>query len=888
MKTIFGQKPVALLCWPCLFPMFLGGQEVKIAVEANQVAVADGLYVDDVFGALGENQSIPGLQDLLVYLAFDLTTLPEGAVVVSAEVNVFDWNPVDAEVVAMTFVDVPADFDPETLTYELAEASYGAAPISDQENPVVGLQPAVVRWTGSALMDNTDPPGAATVGSRRTFEASGTYSDEDLVAALNADLSEGDGKVTFAYHGHSLADNSLIGINYPDAEAGPTLQLTVAVPSGAGPTTTYNFDTRTLEGWGNLTASSLPNGPTGHGVISEDDPAVGNSVPPLPQSSPSFIGPVPFEAEDGGNTRDGSHETLVLRSPEFRIYPNGALSFSLIGGSHPDLDLAEVNRNGLPAQSSGAGAIGFALRRVSDGQYLGFWGRSEDGSTSWETITVEGPELAELVAGEECYTLDFIDSYHGAWAWAGFDDVVIREGVPTVSYDFEDGTLQGWTSVQTSTTADGPTEYAVIDTTAEPVGNSAYPVANSPPYVLGPVPFEAESGDNTRDRAHSTLLLRSPEFALHGNGAISFAVLGGTKPALDLAEVNANGLPASSSPDGALGVALRRVSDGRYLGFWSRTIEEGSQFWETVTVEGDELTGLVEDGELYTLDLIDSNHGSWAWACYDNVTISQGSPGAAFDFDDRTLQGWVNVTNSATVNGPTHLGILSNDDPNVGNSVPPFANSAPSFVGPLPFEAEDNTNTRDQAHETLILRSPEFTLYPNGALSFSLIGGAHGEFNFDEINANGLPANSIPDGDGVIGFGLRRVSDGSYLTFSSRTESGGDFWEVVSLDSVDLRGKVASGGEVVTLDFIDSRHGGWGWGGFDDVSVSYGTALPSKGEEPFIDVVQGENGEIEVYFEGTLQVSEDLSGTWTTLTDATSPYTLSSSESTLRFARAVK
>ena len=68
----------------------------------------------------------------------------------------------------------------------------------------------------------------------------------------------------------------------------------------------------------------------------------------------------------------------MLRSPAFPLYADGEISFSLIGGAHPNIDLEEVNANGLPEASAGSGAIGVALRDVQTGKYLTFYGRSEE------------------------------------------------------------------------------------------------------------------------------------------------------------------------------------------------------------------------------------------------------------------------------------------------------------------------------------------------------------------------------------------------------------------------------------------------------------------------------------------------------------------------------
>ena len=53
----------------------------------------------------------------------------------------------------------------------------------------------------------------------------------------------------------------------------------------------------------------------------------------------------------------------------------------------------------------------------------------------------------------------------------------------------------------------------------------------------------------------------------------------------------------------------------------------------------------------------------------------------SYDFDDKTLQGWTQVLVSET--GPTELGVISIDDPAVGNSVPPTPLSMPMVRFPF-------------------------------------------------------------------------------------------------------------------------------------------------------------------------------------------------------------
>lgn len=598
------------------------GVELSASIEATKSSYVD--IFSQFSPSFDSTNNLPGSNRYLSYFAFDLSELPDGADIVSAEIHVFDLDPFIIGTNELALLDVPGDWTEETLTYDLAVQQYGAALGTDElGGDISAYDFEKIAWFGEALMDNENAPGTAAINSTRPFLAVDPYTPEQLTAELNARRAAGDTIVTFAMRGKTTLDHYITGIEYP-SENGPTLQVTLSFGGGNGTTTAFNFDNGDLDGWTQILTSDLENGPTELGLISETDPAVGNSVPPVPLSSPSFIAPVPFEAEDGTNTRDQQHKTLLIRSPEFQIYPNGSISFALIGGSKPNFNMEDINTNGLPEISSGDGAIGVALRRVSDDQYIAFKARTTDGSQFWETITIGANDLNGLVSGDESYTLDFIDFNSGGWAWCGLDDIIIVPGTPLKIYNFDDLTLQGWTRVQNSTQENGPDGFDIITDNDPAVGNSVPPLASTAPAFVGPVPFEAEDGTNTRDQSHDTIVIRSPEFNIYEDGQISFTLIGGSKPNFNLEEINTNGLPATSTGDGAIGVALRRVSDGQYLLFRTRDTD-GSQFWETITIGSDALTGLVSAGETYTLDFIDFNSGGWAWQALDDVVILEGT-----------------------------------------------------------------------------------------------------------------------------------------------------------------------------------------------------------------------------------------------------------------------
>lgn len=408
----------------------LHAADITLSMETFKTAIVDVATPTTTNLAPPVAYMLPGHNQSISYIAFDLSTIPTGSTIKEATVNVFDAEPQWQDVNELALLDIPNDWEAETLTFNSAMDSYGAAMIADSSvgYDVSAFAPDKLVWMGTALMDNLDAPGEATIGSTRAFQSQAPYTTANFVDYLNSVLTNQTPPIfTVAMRGQSPYDNYIIGKDYPDGENGPTLTLVAELPSEGGKITSYNFDDGTLQGWTQIMTSTTIGGPTELALINDTDPAVGDSLPPLPMTPPGFVGPVPFEAQDGTNTRDQAHQTLVLRSPEFTITPQGQISFALIGGSHPSLNLNEVNTNGLPVDSSPTGAIGVALRRVSDGNYLLFRSRSSDGSQFWENITIGGNLLEGLVDPSETYTLDFIDSHNGGWGWAGLDDVIIIE-----------------------------------------------------------------------------------------------------------------------------------------------------------------------------------------------------------------------------------------------------------------------------------------------------------------------------------------------------------------------------------------------------------------------------------------------------------------------------
>ena len=101
--------------------------DIEIAVEAYSTGSADALFPDAPASKPEEELlEIWGHLEVLSYLAFDLSGLPAGFEIVGATVSVFDWETDYEDEVEIGLLNVPTDWDPNLLTYDIAVAGYGA------------------------------------------------------------------------------------------------------------------------------------------------------------------------------------------------------------------------------------------------------------------------------------------------------------------------------------------------------------------------------------------------------------------------------------------------------------------------------------------------------------------------------------------------------------------------------------------------------------------------------------------------------------------------------------------------------------------------------------------------------------------------------------------
>ena len=182
---------------------------------------------------------------------------------------------------------------------------------------------------------------------------------------------------------------------------------------------------------------------------------------------------------------------------------------------------------------------------------------------------------------------------------------------------------------------------------------------------------------------------------------------------------------------------------------------------------------------------------------------------ATFNFDDGTLQGWIN-------SGSEDYKPWNTDDNNNGGRT--VARSDAIIL------LEDNFDDRDASDSYVkILSSPKFLIDGSSAIEIYTLGGVGSVATPEWSNIADLP--SIAGAD-FMGAALRRVSDGQYLLFSRRSDSGQSNRDINWLPigwteeeiAIAVEGDTAN--EKYVVDIIDTYSGGWGWIGIDDITMT--------------------------------------------------------------------
>lgn len=198
-----------------------------------------------------------------------------------------------------------------------------------------------------------------------------------------------------------------------------------------------------------------------------------------------------------------------------------------------------------------------------------------------------------------------------------------------LTYDFDDGTLQGWTVVS-GDPGNSPLPEAYASVTAN---NGISPQGGTRFVMCDPA--------GQRDGAHRPLWIRSPEFRINQAGNLTLYLAGGTSlggyPGTSgTLPTNASQIPlgADSTLSGLMGVALRDTATGAFV-LRAERPGPSDAAWKQIAWD---VSALRDDGRTYTLELFDYHSGNgWSHLSLDTVSI----PGIRADLVTTTIQGRV-------------------------------------------------------------------------------------------------------------------------------------------------------------------------------------------------------------------------------------------------------
>ncbi len=298
----------------------------------------------------------------------------------------------------------------------------------------------------------------------------------------------------------------------------------------------------------------------------------------------------------GGTTISGGTVTLAHRlavqNSTVNVSAGGALCFAA-GVINPTLGGLE-----------GAGNV--ALVTVAAAPVTLNVGQNGQNTTYSGSLSGAGG-LTKQGAG--VLTLNASQSYSGPTVVSG--GMLQLSGIitGTVAYNFDDGTLQGWSTVMS-----GAYSFLPMSTANNNGGMSA---AQSGSYWVS----DSDGVVGNRDSEGNTQFIRSPQFIL-GSGNLTFYLGGGSHAALP---ANASSVLASpnTSSSGYMGVALENVSTGAFVLTLAGAGDNSS--WQAESFTQAQLAPYV--GGTYTLDLINQYNGGWGWIALDTVSIPAGRRG---------------------------------------------------------------------------------------------------------------------------------------------------------------------------------------------------------------------------------------------------------------------
>ncbi len=235
MKMQSGKALLGVLAVASVF----AAQAVAVSVDIetykdNTVSRDNVTEVIDYKLLSGTIYNLDCFNGALTYTAFDMSALPAGAVITSAQVGVYELRTSRNYHVFTSLVDVADDWNETTLDWTTAAASYGATTGFEQNGGTQALNAAMVdfslvKWQGVLSMINTTPTMVWSVNRTALYEGTDTYhggvawTDADLLNNLNLIL-QGDQTAVFTYTS-AYGTNEYFGERQDSTNPGATLRL---------------------------------------------------------------------------------------------------------------------------------------------------------------------------------------------------------------------------------------------------------------------------------------------------------------------------------------------------------------------------------------------------------------------------------------------------------------------------------------------------------------------------------------------------------------------------------------------------------------------------------------------------------------------------------------
>jgi hypothetical protein len=383
--------------------------------------------------------------------------------------------------------------DGKSYTLDFIDARHGGFGLIALDSVTIPGEVAGNQAPTISVIPNQSIPRNANTGAIAFTIGDDTTAPQDLIlakASSNPTLvptanivfgGSGTNRTVTVTPATGLVGEATITITVSDGAASTPRSFLLSV---FGERIVFDFDDGTLQGWEVVSTDAL--GRQLFAIVPPASPAPNIT----PQAGGHFLGlQVPaFTMDPPAYTQDSGHDTLWMRSPEFKLSGSGEnLSAWLCGGHGYSADATGKLVANVPAQAFDdpgnaifPSFLGIALRNVDTGVFVLAGTKASPGS-DWQQVTFTAAQLAALDQ-DATYTLDLLDVRQGGWGWVNLDTVAIP------------GTLVGGADSYSDWAATKGLAGPAAAFDADPDGDG---IDNGLEFVLGGQPNPANPGWNS-------------------------------------------------------------------------------------------------------------------------------------------------------------------------------------------------------------------------------------------------------------------------------------------------------------------------------------------------------------------------------------------------------